>query len=424
MRLQTRFNRITIISTFLALLIAGIGYYFLIHYVLIKQLDAALKVEEVEIHDYIRKHNSLPEATVYKDQRIEFERTDQPVVRVFKSIHTLHPEEKEEEPGRCLEFAVTAGGLHYMARVTKSEEATEDLVWVIVIATFALMLLLTVTLFLTNRIMFKKLWQPFRATLSSIKSFDLSRPSDIKSEYTSITEFRELNDSIRLMSRQVINDYESLKSFTDHASHEMQTPLAVITSKLDNLIQQPDISEASMQEIQGVYNSVEKLSRMTQSLLLMTKIGNNQFTVTEIISLKAVVKEKLREMEEITGVKSARFELLVDDILVPMNKELAEIMVSNLVRNAFRHSAGWDNVIITLSPDKLIISNAGETALDSRYVFTPFFKSDQSPGNGLGLAIVRSICDLYHFRITYSFQEGRHVFSMQFPQKPFMSPLE
>lgn len=417
MKLQTRYNRITILSTFFALLIAGIGYYFLIHYVLIKQLDAALKVEEVEIHDFIKKHNSLPEATVYKDQRIEFEKTDQQVVRLFKSIRSFHPGKNEMEPSRCLEFTVTVNGQHYLTRVTKSEEATENLVWVIVIATFALMLLLTLALFLANRIMFKKLWKPFRSTLSSIKSFDLAHPSDIKSEYTSITEFRELNESIRLMSKKVIHDYESLKSFTDHASHELQTPLAVITSKLDNLIQQPDISEASMQEIQGVYNSVERLSRMTQSLLLMTKIGNNQFAGTVILSLKAIVEEKMKEIQEMTGANSVKANLTGDDFPISMNMELADIMVSNLVRNAFLHNAAGENVLISLLNNKLTISNAGESALDSRYLFTPFYKSDQSTGSGLGLAIVQSICNLYHLKLTYYYEQGHHLFSIQFPKQ-------
>ena len=76
MKLQAQYNKISIVSTILVLVIAGAGYYFLLQYVLKEQLDETLRVEQVEIHDFIQTNHSLPPATTYKDQRIEFKRTD------------------------------------------------------------------------------------------------------------------------------------------------------------------------------------------------------------------------------------------------------------------------------------------------------------------------------------------------------------
>lgn len=414
MKLETHYNRVTVAATLIVLLIAAIGYYFMIHYVLIGQLDEALKVEEVEIHDYISKHNKLPDATVYKDQRIAFEKTDHTQHRSFNSLSAFHPGENEMESSRQLLFTVEVNGQIYMASVTKSEESTEDLVWIILFSTLGLLVLLTVILFFTNRFLLKKLWKPFHNTLSSIKEFNLSAPVDIKMQATQITEFNELNESIRMMAKKVMNDYQSLKNFTDHASHEMQTPLAIIHTKLDVLIQEPELSEKSMEQIHGIYNAVEKLSRLSQALLLLTRIENNQYNATQDVSINQILEEKILELQEWIRVSDLDVTIYPNPVNVNMSKELAEILVGNLLRNAIIHSMPGTNIEIQTKEQSLSISNAGVAALDTNKITDRFYKSDNSGGNGLGLAIVKQICDQYGFRFSYVFSQHKHIFSIEF----------
>ncbi len=414
MKLQVQYNKVTVISTLFILLIAAGGYYFLLRYVLTGQLDEALKVEEVEIQDYIKKYNKLPEATVYKDQRIAFEKTDNAKYRSFKSLSAFHPGENEMESSRQLLFTVEVNGQKYMASVTKSEEATEKLIWIILFTTIVLIVLLTVILFFTNRYLFKKLWKPFRTTLSIIKEFNLSAPVDINMQPTPITEFRELNESIRMMAKKVMKDYQSLKNFTDHASHEIQTPLAIINSKLDVLIQEPELSEKSMNQVQDIYNAVEKLSRLSQSLLLLTRIENNQYKETHQVAINELIMEKQLELQEWSDSKSLHLDMQLESVNVSINKELAEILVSNLFKNAIKHSQSHTSILITLRKNKLTISNTGKTELDKNRIFDRFYKSDHSDGTGLGLAIVQQICDQYQFTISYQFINCLHSFTIYF----------
>jgi signal transduction histidine kinase len=414
MKLQTQYNKITILSTFFILLIAAIGYYFLLRYVLISQLDVALKVEEAEIYDYVKKYDKLPAPTVYKDQRISFKQTNEPGKRQFESLEIFEEEVNEKELVRQLLFPVKIGDLNYTVSVVKSEESTEDLVWIILFSTIALIVLLTGILFFTNRFLFKKLWQPFRSTLSSIKEFNLSAPVEISMQPTNITEFRELNESIRLMTNKVMKDYQSLKDFTDDASHEMQTPLAIINSKLDVLIQEPELSEKSMQQVQSIYTAVEKLSRLCQSLLLLARIENNQYASTQIIYVNELVAEKNRELQEWISIKNLKIVMQLDPLQVTMNKELAEILISNLFRNAVRHNEANGSIVVQTGDDKLSVSNTGKTALDKNKVFDRFYKSDYSDGSGLGLAIVQKICDQYHFTLQYNFEKEQHSFKILF----------
>ncbi|HEV7782171.1 MAG TPA: HAMP domain-containing sensor histidine kinase [Chitinophagaceae bacterium] len=416
MKLQSQYNRVTIISTLIILLIAAAGYYFLLRYVLVRQLDEALKVEEAEIHDYVNTHDQLPAATIYKDQRISFTAALEPVKRKFESREVFDTAKNEKESARQLLFPLTVNGQYYTASVIISEEATEDLAWIILFTTVALIVLLTVLLFFIHRFLLKKLWQPFRNTLSSIKEFNLSAPVEISMQSTHITEFRELNDSIRMMAQKVMKDYQSLKDFTDHASHEMQTPLAVIHSKLDVLIQEPELSGKSLAQIQGVYKAVEKLSRLCQSLLLLARIENNQYTSTQKVFINQLVEERNREMEEWAGAMNVTIRMELDPLPVIMNNELAGMIVSNLFRNAVKHNQENGSIIIRTRDHQLIVSNTGKTMLDKRRIFDRFYKSDQSDGSGLGLAIVQHICEHYHYKLDYQFNEDGHSFILSFLQ--------
>lgn len=414
MKLQAQYNRVTVVSTFFILLIAAAGYYFLLRYVLINQLDEDLKVEEAEINDYIKKHDSLPAPTAYKDQLISFELTSQPGQRSFSSLNAFNPVDKEEESSRQLLFPVNINGQNYNVSVIKSAEATEYLVWIIVSSTIALIMLLTAILFFTNRLLLKKLWQPFRTTLSLIKGFNLSAPVGITMQPTKITEFRELNESIRMMAQKVLKDYQSLKDFTDHASHEMQTPLAVINSKLDILIQEPELSEKSLEQVQGIYKAVEKLSRLCQSLLLLTKIENNKYAATQQVFINELLQEKRAEMEDWINAFDLKVIMQLDPLPVSMNRHLAEILVSNLLQNAVRHNDSTGSITIITGDNKLSVLNAGKAPLDKERVFDRFYKSDYSGGSGLGLAIVKQICDQYKFSLDYKFKENQHCFIVIF----------
>jgi len=415
MKLQAQYNRITIFSTLVVLLIAAVSYYFLLSYVLVSQLDEALKVEEAEIVDHIKEQKNLPPPTVYKDQRISFEVDTNNTSRVFRSLEVFDSVTNQSVLSRQLLFPVELNGKHYVVSVIKSEESTKDLVWIILFSTISLIVLLTVILFFTNRLLLKKLWRPFRNTLSSIKEFNLSVPNEIRIQPTKITEFRELNESIRMMTQKVMMDYQSLKSFTDHASHEMQTPLAVINSKLDILIQEPELSGKSMEQIQGIYNAVEKLSRLCQSLLLMARIENNQYRDTQTIAINKIIEEKKTEMQEWISALNICIVMKLEPLSVTMNKELAEILVSNLFRNAIRHNEADGKILIETKNKELLISNPGKKSLDKNGIFTRFYKSDHSDGSGLGLAIVQQICNHYHFNLHYDFVEGHHCFTIEFP---------
>jgi signal transduction histidine kinase len=414
MKLQAQYNKISVVSSVIVLLIAAIGYYFLLHYVLREQLDETLRVEQVEIQDFVVKNHSLPPATTYKDQKIEFLKVEKDFPQRFSTITLYDPEDKEDELSRELIFPVQVNGEYYAASVTKSQEATEEMIGLILLITLGLVVLLSVLLFFANRFLVKRLWKPFRTTLTSIRNFDLDAPSPIKTEKTSIHEFNELNESINMMTEKVVKDYVSLKHFTDHASHEMQTPLAVVNSKLDILIQDTSLSEKNLQHLQSIYNAVDKMSKLSQSLLLLTKIDNKQFSESLQVDIRSIVKNKLQELDEWMQEKHLIVNNGVNDLYVTMNQQLADMLISNLLINAVRHSEPNSRILLESGKKSITIINPGVNALDKHHIFDRFWKSERSDGTGLGLAIVKRICDQYDFSLEYEFKEQKHYFTVGF----------
>jgi signal transduction histidine kinase len=414
MKLQAQYNKISIASSIIVLLIAGAGYYFLLHYVLEDQLDETLRVEQVEIQDFIRTNHSLPPATTYKDQRIEFNKTDKAFAQSFRTLMLYNTEEKENELSRQLVFAVEVNAQYYAASVTKSQEDTEKIIGVILLITLGLIILLSILLFFANRFLVKRLWKPFQTTLSSIKNFDLNAPSAIKTEKTVIHEFNELNENISMMTEKVVKDYLSLKHFTDHASHEMQTPLAVINSKLDILIQDPALNEKNLQDLQVIYDAVDKMSKLSQSLLLLARIENNQFSERQEVNLGETTENIIQEFDEWIREKSMTVCNDISGLRVTMNRQLANTLIANLIINAIKHSDRQERILLWSEEKIFTISNPGSQALAEDRVFARFWKSEYSNGTGLGLAIAKQICDHYGFLLRYEFRKGTHYFSILF----------
>lgn len=413
MRLQTKYNRATITATIGVLLIASIVYYFFLRYALVNQVDEALKVEEQEIHHLIQLHDTLPAESQFRDQLIDFKETSAAVKRRFVNRDVFSPMNRKFEKSRQLIFPVEVQGKHYSAIVTKSLAEAEHLLLLILVITAIVILLLLGVLFISNRILLKKIWQPFHLTLAAMKDFNLSNPKAVNLQKSQIDEFNALNAAWSQTTNKINQDYESLKTFADNASHEMQTPVAIINSKLDLLIQDHELTEKNMHHLQAMYNAVDKLTKLNQSLLLITKIEHHQFKEKHAIDLDALIKERLTQLEELIQSRHLTVRSDLHGTPAAMNPMLADILINNLLLNAIRHNNSNGIIRIETGAGYLKISNSGDgSALDPKIIFNRFEKSNASDGMGLGLAIVKQICDTYGFDIQYSFEGAIHSFGI------------
>jgi len=414
MKLSSRYNRANIITSIVVLIITGIIYYLVIHLILTNKLDRDLAVEENEIRQYTQTYKKLPLPATYLDQQVFYSepKGDITNIREFSYTTYLNPKEKELEPGRSLVTTVNLNGKTVIVTITKSRVESEDLVRIILLITLGITVLLLVSLLLINRFVLSRLWKPFYQVLYRMKAFEVTRMDNIKEEPTKIDEFNELNRSVNAMAEKVKQDYKELKSFTDNASHEMMTPLAIINSKLDSLLQTESFTEQQGALLEDIYQATGRLSRLHQSLLLLAKIENNLISDVQEVDLKELIEAKIRQFSELFERDGLKVEVKLSERKVTMSRYLADILLNNLISNAVRHNMSGGKILIELNAEKLMVSNTGKKLNIQNRMFDRFSKSATSEGMGLGLAISKQICNLYGFSIGYGQVENLHIFTI------------
>lgn len=424
MKLLARYNRVTLVTSVIMMLITGIIYYYAINLILIDDIDKDLEVEENEIFEYVAKNNQLPQVFESNDQQISFwpatpgsvKRSYIDTVYKKSEVHRRHRRHHEEyESGRALISSISAGGKYYRIAIVKSTVETEDLLKIIFGITIGVILLLLLALFTANRLLLNRLWQPFHNLLKELRSFNISDNKTIPQPDTNIDEFKELNQAVTGMASKVKKDYKELKTFTENASHELLTPIAVINSKLDSLLQTENFSQQQSKLLNDLYTSVSRLTRLNQSLLLLVKIENRLVDGHEEIDLKPVIEELLAQFEEIFNDKDLKINFNGIDKKLKANRYLVDVLLNNLLSNAIRHNITGGQITIALTADKLVISNTGDDApLQSGELFKRFHKSSSSEGSGLGLTIAQQICENLGFSLDYKFSNGFHTFTTTF----------
>ena len=418
MKLLAKYNRVNIMATIIALLVSGVCYYFFIHYELIHQLDKDLRIEELEIIDYVKLNHHLPNASTYKDQIISFEQLNgEQLNRSFASKDIFNKEENEWETSREIVFPIEVMEKRYKVMISKSQQETDDLIRLILLITSTIAIVLLLVLFAINRFLLNKLWQPFNNTLQQLQQFNLTGKKELQLEQTNINEFADLNNAVNTMSSRVSKDYETLKSFTENASHEIQTPLAIIQSKLELLMQSDSLQEEQVRSIHSMHAACIRLSKLNQSLILLTKIDNQQFQQKDSISLAAIIHRLLDNYDELILAKQIQINTTINETgSILMNEVMADILFSNLITNALKHNIDKGNITIALTLQQIIISNTG-TVLNTNptELFERFKKDNQgSTSLGLGLSIVQKICDQNDFLVAYGYKDSIHTISIQF----------
>ncbi len=276
---------------------------------------------------------------------------------------------------------------------------------------------ISVSYFITLRFATHSLWHPFDDTLRKTERFNIAKDEVPHFNDTDISEFNRLNSSLEQLMKRDHESFRIQKELTENASHELQTPLAVIRSKLD-LLMQEEMNERQMNIVSDLYNLTMRMSHLNRNLLLLAKIDNAQYAMTEEVDIATLLADTL----PMYGALQSDIPIKVSDRrsaqgrTLKANTILLECLLKNLIVNALRHTASGGDVTVTLIDRTLTVSNtACGGALREETLFRRFRSGEaRQSGTGLGLAIVRSICDFHNWTVTYSFAEGRHTFCLGF----------
>jgi signal transduction histidine kinase len=415
MKLLKKTGRIYFVTSALAFVVFGATIYFVLSFIFEGQLNEKLLSDRISVIRNIQKDGSVPYFYPFVEVKIVPGQPERSVVSVDTLIFDVN--ENENIPFRQISSIVAIKGESYLIVIRDTLLEKSDLLMTIIIAIGLVFILLNISLYFINKRVSIKLWQPFYNTLDNLQGFSQDK-SDFKlSSLTEIDEFIELNKALKNLTSNVISDYQSLKRFTEDASHEIQTPLAVIQSRLETMMQYPDLKKDQAEQIKSAYSSVQRISKLTQTLLLLTKIANDQFPEKREVNLSGLLEEKIKLFEDQINGKSLFLKKVIEpDYILETNFFLAESMVVNLVGNAVKHCITGGAINVRLDNNNLEISNSGiPFPIPSSKLFERFFKiNTSSESQGLGLSIVKEICTINGWKIDYFYEDNQHKFVVGF----------
>ena len=328
------------------------------------------------------------------------------------------PEKEETEPARVMTTLFQdEDGLYYELKVATPTFEKDELLATIFGWMIFLYLVLLVTVIGITILVFHRSMRPLYDLLKWLDDYRPGGKNRPVPNRTRIEEFRRLNLAAQQAGDRSEALYQQQKQFIGNASHELQTPLAVLSGRLEWLLDHTELTEEQMGEVLQMQRTLKRLSRLNKTLLLLTKIDNHQFPESTTVDIASLVREQQELYCEIFSARDIHWSLsLPESFPVQMNESLASVLVTNLMKNACLHSEPGAEVQVRLENRTLTVSNPGAAPLDQEQVFKRFYQGAKKEGsNGLGLALVKAVADYYGLPIAYRFLEGRHCFSVSWP---------
>jgi signal transduction histidine kinase len=380
--------------------------------------DKELVSDEIQWIQYLQTEVANGATFFLKTPEISIFLTDA-AVEDYPTLTTTYSYSKiknNDIPYRQLAQVISIGGNHYQIYIRQSQEQKaaleSDVRWIML---FVLVGLFAATL-IFNWAISKRLWKPFRQSLNKIRSAELQKMEAMHFETTNTEEFNELNASLNYMSGKIYQDYVNMKEFTENAAHEMQTPVAVVLSKLELLLQDNNLKEEQVQSILQSVTALQRLSKLNEGLLLLAKIENNQYETTEKVSLAEITKKYLHLFNEFIKEKQLTVRTtFTGDFKINLHPVLAGSLISNLLGNAIKYNYTAGLIEISVSENRFHISNTSFLEpIPSEKLFMRLKSAKDNPesSNGLGLAIVKKIADVNSLKITYHAEKGQHSFDL------------
>ena len=417
MKLQTKINIRFLALTFLVFSIAGVFFYFALGRVVDQNIREMLKSRQASIILNLQKNAPSIDSLESPDHSIFIKRVAYtPEYKHYSDTLAFDQDEKELIPFRKMTFSVKTNDRYYKVVLLQSLFESEDLQMVIFYFMAVLFGLVLSALFFLNRWLSTKAWTPFFKSLSVLSAWKMSENQTFGFDRTGISEFDQLNSTLENMMQKIQTDFVNLKEFTENASHEIQTPLAIIKSKLELVLQDKTLNNLQYQRIHAAFESAIRLSKLNEALLLLSKIENKQFVGLSETDMCQLILSRIEYLEELFALKQIEVSVdLNEKIIMTINPLLAEILINNLLSNALRHNIEKGKIIISSQNQEITISNTGEQAeMDVSRLFRRFAKQvTSSESNGLGLAIANEICKNYHLSLKYSYLNEMHHMTLK-----------
>ena len=406
---------------FLLMAVWGVLFYYAIIDEVVDETDDTLEnygeiLMESALHDpsILETEGSL--MSFYKFTPIS-EEEGRHYRQVFYDATVYIELEDEDEPVRvmCTAFRMPDGQyyeLKLMISILERDDMVEAMLWYL----GALFLLFLICTSIGIQLVLKGVFRPLHRLLDWLHCIQPGKEVPPLDNPTKIREFRQLSDAALDMGNRSYKAYEEQKQFIENASHELQTPLAIVRGKVELLAESEGMTEQQMEQLDEIYATLGRAVKLNKSLLLLSRIENGQYTEMEDVSVDEILDELLPDLMDIYEHKQVRLIRKREEqpFIIRCNHSLAQILVSNLGKNSLLHNREGGELQVLTTPTSLVIKNTGDVPLDGEKLFRRFYHGmdGKKDSTGLGLAIARSIALSSSLKLTYEWQDGMHTFRL------------
>lgn len=427
----TRLLVILILWLMLPILVENVVYRHINNSLIEKKEKFIEHLNQQEINDFIENEGDSTEtysqfSTLHSEFLVLSKAPIIPNQKKTTFTNEFRIIEGEENEYRILTHHFSFGNESYQLEIGSSLGEVNDLTFIIRFFIIIVLFVILLVTFLADTVYIEYLLKPFYKIIDTkIRRVNEPEVFDHTPIKAKSRDFRELDLVLNQMMDRIAELFKKEKQFISNVSHELLTPIALLKSRFENLLQNESLDENAFDKIAGSLKTLDMLKKIINNLLLISRIENNQYVANEEINFYEIINDVEEDLQDRIEDKGIQFvNKMKNDLAFRGNKTLLHILIYNLVTNAIKYNKQDGSIIVSdgFVRNQYFISIAdsgiGMSASQIENIFNRFARvSSDQEGQGLGLAIAKSIAVFHHIEIKVisNINEGT-IFTLYFSE--------
>ncbi len=422
MNLLSKINKYFIINSILLFVFIYLILFFIIDRSIRKEADQQLKNISKKVVNELKQGGAVdypPFIVINKADTIPNR------IPFYEDVYIKFYDTEEDEPFRQLTTYANIKGQEYEIIARTSMREKNELFLDIALVIFIGILLLLFTFYIINKRVSRYVLSDIYDTINKIEQFSISDPKNLNLKKSDIIEFEKLNNALSFLAEKAKKEYRILREFTEELNHEIQTPISVIKSKIELLLQSIELTADNYYFLEAILKNLNKLEKINKSILLLNKLENTDIFEVSEVDMNIEINNVIKNFQSFGQFRNLSIEFINDspsNSNIEINQSLFGILISNLISNAIKYSYENSSIKINLARKEkylvLTISNYCDKPKSLDKFFDRFYKeSDSYESIGLGLAIVKKICNIYKIEIKNYYENNLYTVELTFISK-------
>jgi len=409
----TRLLVILVLWLMLPILVENVVYRHINNGLIEKKKKFIENLNQHEIDDFIENADDSTEmysqfTTLHSEFLVLSKKSFKPSQKRTIFTNEYRIIEGEENEYRILYHYFSYGNEKYLLEIGSSLGEVNDLTFIIRLFIIIVLMIILLVTFLADTVYIEYLLKPFYKIIDTkIRRVNEPEVFDHTPIKAKSRDFRELDLVLNQMMDRIAELFKKERQFISNVSHELLTPIALLKNKLENLLQNDSLDDNAVDKIAGSLKTLDMLKKIINNLLLISRIENNQYELNESVNFHELVTDLQEDLQDRIEDKGIQFvNNMKHDFIFKGNKTLIHILIYNLVTNAIKYNKPNGKITIEDGYQEkryfISITDSGiglnESQLENIFNRFTRISSDQE-GQGLGLAIAKSIAVFHHIDI-------------------------